>query len=64
MDKITDGEGHHVKELVLSSKTIEILFDKTVYNLAFEFTLEQFNRYGALVEGIVNTYLCCRKKGS
>jgi hypothetical protein len=52
-DKITTGEGRHFKELVLTEKTIEILFDKTVYDLAFVFTPKRLQRYGALLQGIV-----------
>jgi hypothetical protein len=59
-DDITIGEGCHIKELVLTSKTIEILFDKNTYDLAFVFTPEQLQRYGALLQGIDNAYVCCR----
>jgi hypothetical protein len=59
-DEIAEGEGRHIKELVLTSKTIEILFDKTVYDLAFVFTPQQLKRYGALLQGIGNAYVCRR----
>jgi hypothetical protein len=59
-DDITTGEGRHIKELVLTSKTIEILFDKNAYDLAFVFTPEQLQRYGALLQGIDNAYVCRR----
>jgi hypothetical protein len=56
-DAVSKGEGHHIKELVLMSKTIKLLFDKSVYDLAFVFTTEQLKHYRALLQGIDNAYL-------
>ena len=59
-DYITKGEGRHLKELVLTSKTVKILFDTNAYDLAFVLTPEQLHCYGALLQGIDNAYVCRR----
>jgi hypothetical protein len=47
-----------LQEVILTTKISEFLFDRDVAEVAFVFTPEQLEEYGAILQGIDNAFVC------
>jgi hypothetical protein len=56
---IGEGIAKGLHEVVLTTEISEFLFDRDVEDVAFVFTPEQLEEYGAILQGIDNAFVCC-----
>jgi hypothetical protein len=62
---IGGGIGQGLHEVILTTDISEFLFDRDVVAVAFVFTPEQLEEYGAVLQGIDNAFVCrFNQKGS
>jgi hypothetical protein len=55
---IGEGIGQGLHEIILTTEISEFLFDRDVEEVAFVFTPEQLEEYGAVLQGIDNAFVC------
>jgi hypothetical protein len=55
---IGEGIGQGLHEVILTTEISEFLFDRDVEEVAFLFTPEQLEEYGAVLQGIDNAFVC------
>jgi hypothetical protein len=55
---IADGIAKGLQELIITTEISEFLFDRDVEDVAFVFTPEQLQEYGAILQGIKNAFVC------
>jgi hypothetical protein len=55
---IGEGIAKGLQEVILTAEISEFLFDHDVEDVAFVFTPEQLEEYGAILQGIDNAFVC------
>ncbi len=55
---IGEGIAKGLQEVILTTEISEFLFDRDVEDVAFVFTPEQLEEYGAILQGIDNAFVC------
>jgi hypothetical protein len=53
------GLGLGLHEVIPTTKISKFLFDRDVEDVAFVFTPDQLEEYGAVLQGIDNAFVCC-----
>ena len=55
---IGEGIAKGLQEVILTTEISKFLFDRDVEDVAFVFTPEQLEEYGAILQGIDNVFVC------